>query len=156
MSRPTFYPFSYQGAHSISVPTTSSTLNMVTSVKKVVFTKSTTPVWMLPGTPVAQWESAGLLIILLTTKIVLLWLKYYLKGHKSLQSIQLNIYDVVTQICSYNYTYYFELSFENLHQICSCNYTYCLELSFINLAVFSVNKTDSRFFSFKVIFYCLA
>ena len=24
------------------------------------------------------------------------------------------------------------------------NYTYCLELSFISLAVFSVNKTDSR------------
>ena len=114
MSRPTFYPLSYQGSHSISVPTTSSTLNMVTSVKKVVFTKSTTPVWMLPGTPVAQWESAGLLIFLLPTKIVLLWLKYYLKGHKSLLSIQLNIYDVVTQICIYNYTYYFELSFENL------------------------------------------
>ena len=44
MSRPTFYPLSYRECHSILVPITSSTLNMVTSVKKEVFTKSTTPV----------------------------------------------------------------------------------------------------------------
>ena len=49
-----------------STPSYAYALNMVTSVKKVVFTKSTTPVRMLPGTPVAQWESAGLLIFLLS------------------------------------------------------------------------------------------
>ena len=32
----------------------------------------------------------------------------YLKGLKSLSSIQLNVYDVVTRICSNNYTYCFE------------------------------------------------
>ena len=59
----------------------------------------------------------------------------------------MNVYDDVTQICSYNYTYYFKLTFEkiSLHQLCSCNYTSCLELSFINLAAFAVNKTDLRF-----------
>ena len=49
------------------------------------------------------------------------------------------------------------LSKISLHQLCSCNYTYCLELSFVSLAVFSVNKTDSRsFFHLRWFFYCLA
>ena len=60
-----------------------------------------------PGSSVGKrWPADNL--------IITLKLSYYMKGHKSLPSIQLNVYDVVTRICSNNYTYCFELSFENL------------------------------------------
>ena len=60
-----------------------------------------------PGSSVGKrWPADNL--------IITLKLSYYMKGHKSLSSIQLNVYDVVTRICSNNYTYCFELSFENL------------------------------------------
>ena len=36
------------------------------------------------------------------------------KDIKVSHPFNMNVYDVVTQICSYNYTYCFELSFENL------------------------------------------
>ena len=89
------------------------------------------------------------------TKIVLLWLKYYLKGHKILPSIQLNVYDVVTRICSNNYTYCFELSFENLTPPNMQLQFYILSwvIFYQSCCVFSKQNWFKILFSFKVIFF---